>query len=122
MASYGVFLAACGFEYHGPKGRIGFTPRLTPENFKAAFTSAEGWGTFSQKIGSGRAAVEIAVKWGTLRVQSIALGFAEARSAKVAVNGAPVAATSAVEGDRLVITLAADATLGANDTLEVTVG
>jgi len=29
MASYGVFLAACGFEYHGPHGHIGFAPRLT---------------------------------------------------------------------------------------------
>ena len=26
MASYGVFLAACGFEYHGPKGHLGLRP------------------------------------------------------------------------------------------------
>ena len=31
MASYGVFLAACGYEYHGPKGVSRFAPRLTPE-------------------------------------------------------------------------------------------
>ena len=30
MASYGVFLAACGFEYHGPRGHLGFAPRITP--------------------------------------------------------------------------------------------
>ena len=35
MASYGVFLAACGYEYHGPKGHLGFAPRLTPEDFRA---------------------------------------------------------------------------------------
>ena len=54
MASYGVFLAACGYEYHGPKRHLAFAPRLSPENFRAAFTTAEGWGTFSQKDDAGR--------------------------------------------------------------------
>jgi len=54
MASYGVYLEACGFEYRGPKQHIGFAPKLSPENFKSAFTSAEGWGTFSQRIESGK--------------------------------------------------------------------
>ena len=50
MASYGVYLAACGFEYHGPKGHIGFAPRISPENFRCAFTSAEGWGLLLSEI------------------------------------------------------------------------
>lgn len=50
MASYGVFLGACGFEHHGPKGHIGFAPRIAPENFKCAFTSSHGWGTYRQTI------------------------------------------------------------------------
>ena len=50
MASYGALIAISGFEYHGPKGHIGFAPRLTPENFKAPFTAAEGWGSYEQQI------------------------------------------------------------------------
>jgi len=50
MASYGVFLAACGFSYHGPQERLGFAPRLTPAEFKVAFTTAEGPPSFG---GSG---------------------------------------------------------------------
>ncbi len=49
MASYGVFTSICGFQYHGPKGHIGFAPKLSPDNFKAPFTAAEGWGSFEQK-------------------------------------------------------------------------
>ena len=46
MSSYGCLVAACGFEYHGPKGVLGFAPKLSPENFRAPFTVAQGWGTF----------------------------------------------------------------------------
>jgi hypothetical protein len=46
VASYGVFLAACGYEYHGPKGYLAFAPRVKPENFRAPFTTVEGWGTY----------------------------------------------------------------------------
>ena len=48
-ASYSLFLAACGFSYNGPAGVIGFDPKVGPDDFKAPFTAAEGWGTFEQK-------------------------------------------------------------------------
>jgi non-lysosomal glucosylceramidase len=48
-ASYSLFLAACGFSYNGPAGVLGFDPKLAPENFKAPFTAAAGWGSFEQK-------------------------------------------------------------------------
>jgi hypothetical protein len=50
MASYGIFLTVCGYEYHGPKGHIGFAPKLSSDNFRAAFTVAEGWGSYSQRF------------------------------------------------------------------------
>jgi hypothetical protein len=73
MASYGVFLAACGFEYDGPAGHIGFAPRIHPENFKAAFTAAEGWGSFSQRIDENTMTAELAVKWGQVALRSFSL-------------------------------------------------
>ena len=40
MASYGVFLAACGFDYHGPKGHLGFAPRIHPGEFQGRVSPA----------------------------------------------------------------------------------
>jgi non-lysosomal glucosylceramidase len=75
MASYGVYLAACGFEYHGPNGHLGFVPRLGPDDFRAAFTSAAGWGTLAQTRADKSHHASIALRWGNLRLKSIRLGI-----------------------------------------------
>lgn len=53
MASYGVFLAACGFEYHGPKGRIGFAPACRPRISKRRSPPPQA-GAASAKAGMAR--------------------------------------------------------------------
>jgi non-lysosomal glucosylceramidase len=78
MASYGTFITVCGFTYHGPKQEIGFAPRMNPDNFKAAFTTAEGWGTFSQSKKESK----IEVKSGKLALKGITLER-KAKSASV---------------------------------------
>jgi len=81
MASYGTFLAACGFEYDGPKGHIGFAPRMPGQRFRAAFTAAQGWGTFEQQRTADGLRAFIEVKYGQLRLRTIRL--ADAANAKI---------------------------------------
>ena len=118
MASYGVYLAACGFEHHGPKGHIGFAPKLTPENFKCAFTSAEGWGSFSQQFEGGSQKAEISVRWGSLSLKTISL-VSSTHSAKVLFGGKPVAVQSKREGKRVLLTLENPVKISAGEKLEV---
>ena len=120
MASYGVFLAACGFEYHGPKGTIGFAPRLQPENFRSAFVAAEGWGSFAQTIGPGGQTAGLELKSGRLRLKSFALASASrTTSADVRVNGKAVAATHRQEGTRVTVDFADELRLVAEDRLAI---
>ena len=136
MASYGVYLAACGFEYHGPKGHLGFAPRLVdqvaatgPEKFAAtrfqcAFTAAEGWGSFAQEQQATAIKAAIAVKWGKLRLRTLALALGEhkfANAVKVTINGRAVGHQFAQTGERLLITLDRQATVSADDKVEVVV-
>lgn len=106
MASYGVFLAACGFEYHGPKRHIGFAPRLAADDFRAPFTAAEGWGTIAQKKeGDGQQAA-IHVRWGRLAVRTLALELlpgAKADRVTATLGGRPVAARIEPTGRRVVV-------------------
>lgn len=124
MASYGVFLAACGFEYHGPKGYIAFAPRLTPGDFKAPFTAAEGWGSYSQKDEGGKRRATIDVKYGSLKVRTIALTTGEKApaSVKVTVNGRSAASKFAAKDGKVVISLASDVVLGTGKKLEIVTG
>src|SRR5690606_2665994 len=93
LASYGVFLAACGFRYHGPKGEIAFAPRVRPEAFKAPFTTAEGWGTFEQKQEGQKLTATIAPKYGEVALREVSLelcgGMTGRNVASVEVVGDP---------------------------------
>ncbi|MBI3921952.1 MAG: hypothetical protein HY318_11095 [Armatimonadetes bacterium] len=124
MASFGVYLAACGYEYHGPKGHLDFSPRLTPDNFRAAFTSAEGWGTFTQKRHGNVQQHTIHLKWGRLRLRSLGLtlvGNAPARTVTVKFKGKVVQSRLSSEESRVTITLATDLILQAGDKVEVSI-
>lgn len=149
MASYGVFLAACGYEYDGPKAHLAFAPRLSPEHFKAAFTTARGWGSFSQTIEGGALTAYqwwkgdtgltshsqtieggaltavLAVKWGQLALRTLTLtpptGTTPQKvTATLAGNAVPAALT--VHDGRCEIRFGNELAIATGQTLEVKLG
>jgi uncharacterized protein (DUF608 family) len=126
MSSHGVFLAACGFSQHGPKGHIGFAPRITPEAFRAPFTATDAWGTISQsRDGQGpdlRQTERVSVKSGRLRVRT--LGFevpddSRIRLADVTLEGNPVPHRISRTGRAVTVTLERETSLPAGQTIEI---
>jgi uncharacterized protein (DUF608 family) len=74
MAAHGMVLALCGFAHDGPRGHIAFHPRLAGEGgaFKAPFTAATGWGSYTQAPGAdGGLRLRYAVRHGTLDAATI---------------------------------------------------
>jgi hypothetical protein len=69
MASYGTFITACGFEYHGPHRYIRFAPKISPENFKAPFVTAQGWGTYTQQTDGTNMKSVLEMKYGSLLIK-----------------------------------------------------
>ncbi|MBN8851594.1 MAG: hypothetical protein J0H07_07035 [Sphingobacteriales bacterium] len=76
LASYGTFITACGFEYHGPRGYIRMAPKLGAENFKAPFTCAEGWGTYAQQHGNNSFRASFRVRYGRLEIRTMSFEVA----------------------------------------------
>lgn len=123
MASYGVFLAACGFEYHGPKGHLGYAPRIRPENFEAAFVAAQGWGTIAQERFLQGQKQRITLRHGTLRLRTLAFELSEGSTATRVRETRPGDGASpgslVQHGRRVLVTLARERTLSEGDTLEL---
>jgi hypothetical protein len=126
LASWGVYLALCGYEYHGPQGHLGFAPRLSPDDFRAAFTVAEGWGAFAQTRDKRAQHEQIELRWGKLRLKSLAFAVpSSVDRSKISVRLGDRLLTdvrAASEGERLLVRLGDDVNLNAGDTLAVDIG
>lgn len=121
-ASYGAFLGACGFDYNGPKGELSFTPRLTPEDFRAGFTAAEGWGSFAQKVIKGRQSAEIDLRYGTLSLKKLSFGQSkgtQASGVSVKIDGKYINAKFTVEDGYYVVSFDTAVRLKAGQRLEI---
>ena len=125
MASYGVYTAACGLEVHSPAGHLGFGPRFAPANFKAAFTMAEGWGSFRQTIRGQKRTAAISTLYGKLRLKTLSLasvaGEESRKTLRVTLDGRAVSAALTSGGDKHLITFGALVEVGRGQTLNVVI-
>ncbi len=110
------------YEHHGPKGHLGFAPRISPDHFRAPFTAAEGWGTFSQTRQAQGQKETIAVKYGKLRLRTLAFEIAEGFSpsgATFAIKGKKLEAPIKVEGRRVMVTLPEETVIIAGESMDL---
>ena len=120
MASWGVYLALAGFRYHGPKGWLGFDPRISPENFRGVFTTAEGWITLQQIRMDSEQRNRIEVRWGRVKLTRLFLRTkGAAKSMRVSVNGRPIEVSISMEKGCATILFDREIVMGVGDQLEV---
>ena len=122
MASWGVYTALSGFEYHGPKGHMGFAPRVTPDHFQAAFTAAEGWGSFAQNRDGQSQREQLDLRWGRLALKSLAFAVPQdwntvGVTARVASK--PVSSQQTVQNGRVQIELGSPVNLSQGQKMEI---
>jgi hypothetical protein len=104
MASYGTFISACGYEYHGPKGYMAFAPKLGAEKFRAPFVSASGWGSFSQEKKGQRFNAELHLKYGQLSLNQFSFECPlKVRNIEVRLAGQKINSSFTQAGGRVVV-------------------
>ena len=95
---------------------------MTPDDFRAAFTAAEGWGTLSQTRQAVVQTQRIEVRWGQLNLQSLAFEVPEGQPVRgVSLTCGPqtLEAEHRQDGRRLELRLKKPLTLREGETLTV---
>ncbi|MDC2888767.1 hypothetical protein [Psychrosphaera algicola] len=122
MASYGAYTAMCGYQYDGPDGFLAFAPKLQPEDFRAAFTAAEGWGSFIQLKNGRRQIVSLDLRYGHLALNTLKLAKldgVQANQVEVTIDGRSVDAKLNNNEGSLVVTFEQGLTLKEHQMLTV---
>jgi non-lysosomal glucosylceramidase len=122
MSAYGALIALCGFEYDGPAGCLGFAPRITPDEFKAPFTTAEGWGTYTQKRDTHVQTALVEIKWGMLNLRRLAFELPSHRvpgDVSLTYAGGMINVDHRVAGQRIILTLDDEICIDPKHDLEV---
>ena len=123
MASYATFLACAGFTYDGPAATLGFAPRLHAEDFRTAFTAAEGWGSFSQQQKGNHMTAKLDLKYGQLRLKTLNLVppvGAVPPKVSASLDGTSIPATLQIGPDGASIVFDSPLTIPAGKSLVVT--
>jgi hypothetical protein len=96
---------------------------LTPANFKAPFTTAEGWGTFTQQHEGATLKAELTMRWGKLNLRTFSLDIAQGApgSATVSLGGTNVPVKVSREGRHVLITFGETIEIAAGDSLTIRV-
>jgi len=106
MASWAVLTALSGYVFDMTRQRLGFAPRLWPEDFTCFWSVDGAWGSYHQQSGGGEATVQLTVVNGRLTLAHLYLGSfstGQVRSAQVGDQMVPAKAIAAEGGLEIVL-------------------
>ena len=73
MAAWSGVVALSGFRYDGQKKHVSAEPKVRPDQFKSFWSTATGWGTFSQSASGQGKRFTLSVLYGKLPCNSVEL-------------------------------------------------
>jgi hypothetical protein len=93
---------------------------MTPEDFRVVFTASESWGTLAQHRHDGTQTDWVSVKWGQLRLRTLALQVAEGQQVKqVRLGDSPTGLEFDQHGQEISIAFPEEVRLHAGDQLRI---
>ena len=86
LSIWSVLLSVQGFEYNGPEHSIGFNPKWKPEDHNSFFSTAKGWGNFTQQRTGSTQKNTIEISYGELALSKVSLYVLDSNYKKVSLK------------------------------------
>lgn len=122
LSIWSVLLAAQGYHYDGPNGVLDFEPVWRPDDHRSFFTTAAGWGLFTQTRNDQRQRNTLRLDYGQLSLNALAVNTKQAiRSgdAQVLLDGKRVDAKVVFADGRAYVSWKHGLELNASSLLEI---
>jgi len=123
MSSWGLLLALSGVDYSAPEMRMGFDPKVYPDDFRGFWCVGSGWGEYYQKAADKvQWAVGLKVVSGGLSLKEFSFKLpAPAQMLRVTIGAGPSAQKAGVrvQGDRVTISWSKPIQLKAGEDLRL---
>lgn len=104
MQSWNMLRSLNGSYYNGPKGILGFNPRITPEDYQAFFSVAKGYGNYKQEKKDQEIRYSLELKYGELKLNELRLPeLTKGKEYSVLLNGKKQHVDYTLYGDMIVI-------------------
>jgi uncharacterized protein (DUF608 family) len=124
MSSWGLLLALSGYSYSGPEAKLGFAPKIYPENFRTFWTTGSAWGEFRQRGAAGKEfSAELSVERGEQKLRAFSLELPpsvrgkKTASISASLAGKPVKAVFRQDGNAAAVSWAQPLSVKAGETL-----
>jgi hypothetical protein len=121
MSSYSLLLAAQGQNYDGPRQSVGFHPVVGTTAHASFFTTAQGWGSFEQKVEGNSQTDSLFLCCGHLPVRQLAFSLPkeakEVTEVTLSAGESAVAVAWKIDSGRIIIDLKEAVTLSAGERL-----
>ena len=118
MAAWSGLLAISGFEYHGPNAGVAMLPRSSHPNFRCFWSTATGWGMFSDSRQGKESRLSLQVEKGSLACSTCTIRSAGAKTFAT-LNGKPVSHRVRQDGGQAVFQFSEKLQLQEGDKLEL---
>jgi uncharacterized protein (DUF608 family) len=124
MSSWGILPALSGYAYSGESQRLGFAPKIFPEDFRTFWSTGSAWGAYRQKAGAERGlAVELAVAGGEQKLKEFTYELPPSLAGQKifaltgGIGGKPVKLAFAQRGNAVTLTWAQPIVVRTGETL-----